>query len=146
METTCIFCDGKLEKYLIKKFEYWGVYLCEDQNYLGRIYIVLKKHGPGEVTELKKEEWDELKDVVDKASKVLQSLYKYDFINYLGLQNNDRNHFHIHLVPRYKDIRIINGGEEFKDERWGHSPFPASKKEFSEKILMKIKEDIQKEL
>ena len=145
METTCIFCDGKLEKYFIKKFEYWNVYLCEDQNYLGRTYIALNRHGPETIQELTNEEWIEFRDVIDKVSKVLHNLYKYDFINYLVLQNNDRNHFHIQLIPRYIEARIVYG-EEFKDERWGHSPFPADKKEFSEKLLLKIKEDIKKEL
>ena len=52
----------------------------------------------------------------------------------------------MHLIPRYKDIRIVNGGEEFKDELWGNPPFPSPKKEVEEKLLQKIKEDIQKEL
>ena len=83
METACIFCDGKLEKYFIKKFEYWNVYLCEDQNYLGRTYIALNRHGPETIQELTNEEWIEFRDVIDKVSKVLHNLYKYDFINYL---------------------------------------------------------------
>ena len=141
----CIFCDGGLEKYFIKRFEYWSIYLCEDQNYLGRVYISLNRHGPETITELTNEEWQEFKIIIDKVSKVLYGLYKYDFINYLVLQNADRNHFHIHLVPRYIDARILHG-EEFKDDRWGHSPFPAVKKEFDEKLLIKIKEGIIKEL
>ena len=145
METACIFCDGKLEKYFIKKFEYWNLYLCPDQNYLGRVYIALSRHGSETITELTNEEWIEFKDVISKASKTLHNLYKYDFINYLGLQNNERNHFHIHLVPRYVDARIVHG-EEFKDERWGHSPFPTVKKDFDEKLLLKIKKDIQRGL
>ena len=142
---TCIFCDGKVEKYFIKKFEYWNVYLHESQYYLGRVRIALNKHGPEEVSELNDQEWNELKTIIDKVSKVLKSLYKYDLINYAGLQNKDRNHFHLQLVPRYVDIRIVHG-EEFKDELFGKAPFPTPQKEFSEKLLLKIKEDIQKEL
>ncbi|AJF63035.1 MAG: hypothetical protein QT11_C0001G0907 [archaeon GW2011_AR20] len=142
----CIFCEGKLEKYLIKKFEHWIVYLNPQQYYLGRVYVVLNRHEPENTFELTDEEWKEFKEVIDKVTKVLKSLYKYDLMNYLTLQNKDRNHFYMHLIPRYKDIRIVNGGEEFKDELWGNPPFPSPKKEVEEKLLQKIKEDIQKEL
>jgi len=142
---TCIFCDGELEKYIIKKFEYWIVYLNPDQYYVGRIYIALSRHGPESTIELKKEEWQELKEIIDKVTKVQSSLYKHDLMNYATLQNKDRNHFHVHLIPRYIDSRIVYG-EEFKDEFWGKPPFGYNKKEFSESLLMKIKEDIKKEL
>jgi len=141
----CIFCDGKLEKYLIKKFDYWTVYLNENQYYLGRVYVTLNRHGPESTTELTDQEWQEFKRVIDKITKVLKYLYKYDLMNYATLQNVDRNHFHMHLIPRYIDARIVYG-EEFKDELWGKPPFPAPKKEVSEKLLMNIKEGIQKEL
>ena len=142
---TCIFCDGNLEKLFIKKFEYWGVYLNPDQYYVGRVYVALNRHGPESTNELTNEEWQELKEIIDKVTKILSSLYKYDLMNYATLQNKDRNHFHVHLVPRYIEARIVHG-EEFKDELWGKSPFGYEKREFSEKLLQKIKEDIQKEL
>lgn len=141
----CIFCDKKLEKYLIKKFEYWTVYLNPDQYYLGRIYVALNRHGPENTFELRDEEWNEFKQVIDKVAKVQKLLYRYDLVHYLILQMYDRNHFHMHLIPGYKDVRVVYG-EEFKDELLGKSPFPSPKKEFDEKLLQKIKEDIQKEL
>ncbi len=142
---TCIFCDGNLEIFLVKKFEYWAVYLNSNQYNLGRVYIALNRHGPESTIELTKEEWGGFKQVIDKVTKVLISLYKYDLMNYVILQNRDRNHFHMHLIPRYIDARIVHG-EEFKDELWGKPPFPTPKKEFDERLLIKIKEDIQKRL
>lgn len=141
----CIFCSGELEKYFIKKFEYWTVYLYENQYHLGRVYIVLNRHGPESTIELTKLEWDEFKDVIDRVTKSLMSLYKYDLIQYLVSQMRDRNHFHMYLIPRYIDARVAYN-EEFKDELWGKPPFPVLKREFDEKVLMKIKEDIRKEL
>ncbi len=142
---TCIFCDGNIEKNIIKKFEYWNVYLYPNQCYLGRVYIALNKHGPESILELDDREWHEFKIVIDKVAKALKTLYNYDLMNYIILQNKDRNHFHMQLIPRYIDARILHG-EEFKDELWGKSPIPTPQKEFSEKILMKIKDDIKKEL
>ena len=145
MENKCIFCDGDLEKYFVKKFEYWNVYLNPNQYHLGRVYVALNRHGPESTLELTDQEWQEFKEVIDKVTKVLKSLYKYDLMNYATLQNVDRNHFHMHLIPRYIDARIVYG-EEFRDELWSKPPFPTPKKEFDEKLLIKIKEDIQKEL
>ncbi len=142
---TCIFCDGNLEKVIIKKFEYWTVYLNPNQYYLGRVYIALNRHGPESTLELDDREWHELKIVLDKVTKTLKTLYNYDLMDYIALQDKYRNHFCLQLIPRYIDARIVHG-EEFKDELWGKSPIPSPQKEFSEKILLKIKDDIKKEL
>lgn len=139
----CIFCDGKLEKYFIKKFNYWNVYLNENQSFLGRVYVALSRHGPESTNELTKDEWDEFKIVLDKLTKAFKSLYTFDLMNYAVLQNKDRHHFHMHLVPRYSSVRTFYG-TEFKDESWGKPPFPAPKSQFDEKLLTKIKEDIKK--
>ena len=71
----CIFCDGELEEFLIKKFSYWTVYLNKNQYYLGRVYFVLNRHGPEDTTSLTEEEWEELKIVNDSVTNILKSLY-----------------------------------------------------------------------
>ena len=139
----CKFCNGELERWIIKKFKYWTIYLAKNQYYLGRVYVALNRHGPEKTTELTKEEWAELKEINDRLAIALSSLYKYDLINYLVTQGRDRYHFHMHLVPRHENA-INFYGEEFKDEMWGKLPFPTPKREFNEKILNKIKEDIKK--
>ncbi len=111
----CIFCDGELEKFSIKRFNYWTVYLNKDQYYLGRVYVALNRHGPEDTVNLTKEEWEELKLVNDNLTKILKFLYNYDLISYLTLQNKDRNHFHVHIIPKYKDKREFHG-REFEDE------------------------------
>ena len=82
---------------------------------------------------------------LDKIAKTLKTLYNYDLMNYIALQNKDRNHFQLQLIPRYIDARVVHG-EEFRDENWGKSPIPTPQKEFNEKILSKIKDDVKKEL
>ena len=141
----CKFCKRELEKYFIRKFDYWTVYLAENQYYLGRVYVVLNRHGPEKTTELIKEEWNELKKISDKLTIALESLYKYNLIHYMVSQMRDRYHFHMHLIPRYENAKKFYG-EEFKDEMWGKPPFPTPKKEFNEEILIQIKEDIKNKL
>jgi len=141
----CKFCDGKLNELLIKKFNYWTVYLNDNQSYLGRVFIVLNRHGLEDTLQLTKEEWVELKEVFDRLTGIFKLLYNHDLMNYFVLQQKDRNHFHFHLVPRYKDNRQVYG-EEFEDERWGKAPIPSPKKELNKEILIKIKEDIANNL
>lgn len=146
----CRFCDGELEKTEIKKFNYWTVYLHPNQSYLGRVYVILNRHGPGDTTELTAEEWKESKEIMDRLTKVLKSLYNPNFFSYLVLQNKDRNHFHFHIMPRYKEKRE-KYGEEFKDEMWGEGeipsgPIPSPKNKPGEEVLNKIIEDIKKGL
>jgi len=143
----CRFCEGELEKVQIKKFNYWTVYLHPNQSYLGRVYIMLNRHGPGDTTELTKEEWEESKEIMDKITKSLKFLYNPDLISYLVLQNKDRNHFHFHIMPRYKDKRSMYG-EDFLDEMWGEEnipfgPIPSPKNKPSEEVLSKIINDIR---
>jgi diadenosine tetraphosphate (Ap4A) HIT family hydrolase len=145
----CRFCAGELEKVEIKKFNYWTVYLHPNQSYLGRVYILLNRHGPGDTTELTEDEWKESKEVMDKITKILKSLYNPNFFSYLVLQNRDRNHFHFHIMPRYKE-RVERYGEEFVDEMWKEEmpdgPVPSPKNKPGEEVLNKIIEDIKKEL
>ncbi|MEK6842186.1 MAG: hypothetical protein AABX84_00060, partial [Nanoarchaeota archaeon] len=96
-------------------------------------------------TELTTNEWEELKKISDKLTIVLEYLYKYDLIHYIVSQMRDRYHFHVHLIPRYESIRNFYG-QEFKDEMWGKPPFPTPKREFNEKVLIKIKNNIKKQL
>ncbi len=143
----CRFCKGELEKVQIKKFNYWTVYLNPNQSYLGRVYIILNRHGPGDTTTLTDEEWTELKEIMDKFIKALKSLYSPDLISYLVLQNSDRNHFHFHIFPRYKEKRVMHG-EDFVDELWEEGslpsgPNPSPKKKTSEEVLNKIIKDIR---
>jgi len=141
----CIFCDGKLKEFIIKKFKYWTIYLNENQYYLGRVYIALNRHGSESTVELGKLEWIEFKDIIDKITKIVKKLYNYNLMNYLILQNKDRNHFHMHLIPRYESSRFFYG-KEFKDELWGKPPIPTPKIEFDKELLMKIIIDLKKEL
>jgi len=141
MEEKCKFCDGELDELLIKKFNYWTIYLNNNQSTLGRMFVVLNRHGLEDTLQLTNEEWTELKEVFDKLTEIIKSLYNHDLMNYLVLQLKDRNHFHMHLVPRYKDKREVHG-EMFEDE-WGKPPVPSPKKELNKEILIKIKEDIK---
>jgi diadenosine tetraphosphate (Ap4A) HIT family hydrolase len=144
-EEQCKFCEGKLKDLFIKKFRHWTVYLHDNQYYLGRTFTVLNRHGPESTLSLSKEEWEELKVVLDKVTKSIQDNFKPDLFSYLVLQNKDRHHFHFHVIPRYEKERKVDG-EIFKDENWGKSPIPSPDRKTNKEIIEKIKNFILNKL
>ena len=137
----CIFCNGKLEQNKIIKYNYWTIYLNDNQYYFGRIYVALNRHGPENTLSLNEDEWHELKSVLDKITRILSRSFEVDLFSYLVLQNKDRNHFHVHLIPRYnREIRFND--EIFKDENWGKAPIPTPEKKIKKDTLTKLKKMI----
>ena len=134
----CIFCSRALRKLKILKYNYWTIYLNDNQYYLGRIYVTLNRHGPENTLSLNGVEWGEFKSILDKVTLIVGRLFEVDLFNYLVLQNKDRNHFHMHVIPRYQKERRLNE-EVFRDESWGKPPFPSPNKKINEETFNMIK-------
>lgn len=122
----CSMCNTPEEykKFLIKKFDYWRVELHENQCYLGRTIIILKRHAE-DLSEINSKEKDELFSIIKSLKKILQNVFNPDVINYASLGNKTR-HLHLHIIPRYQR-QIEFAGTLFMDKRWGNNPFPYEK-------------------
>ena len=57
----CGFLDDR--KFQITESKHWKVVICENQEYLGRSYVTLKRHCPS-LSELTDEEWSDLKQLI----------------------------------------------------------------------------------
>ena len=145
-EEECEFCNNEFEHTVIKEYENWKVQLFLNQCYLGRTLVKLKRHVV-DLTELNREERSELfEKVLPKLKEATDNLFDPDLYNQATL-GNDCRHFHLHVIPRYKDRRIFNG-EEFKDENWNsdYKPYPKDfeiKQETVEKLKEKIGEELE---
>lgn len=130
------------EKFLIKDFKHWAVYLHLNQYYLGRVYIWAKRADSLDLFEISSEEKEELFIIGIKLKEALGKLFSPDIYNYV-VQANVTPHLHMHFIPRYKSSRIFEG-IEFKDERWGknYAPYDYDFK-VSEDILTKIRDAIK---
>lgn len=103
----------------IKDYDYWSVFLNENQTYLGRCVVWCKREDALDLTDATTEEREELFSILKQMRSALQKAFKPDWFNYAFLGNGTR-HLHCHLVPRYASQRKF-AGEVFRDVRWGKS-------------------------
>ena len=113
------------EKYLIKEYEHWKVYLHDNQCYLGRIYVWAKRKEALDFFDMTEEEIEEYFKVGKELKKVLSKLFQPDLFNYATLANVAA-HLHTHIIPRYKSKREFLG-TIFNDENWGQNYAPYRK-------------------
>ena len=102
----------------------WAVFLADEQDYIGRCILVLKRHC-GSLSELTEEEWDELRRLVCKAEECLKAVLGATLCNWSCLMNSfykdatPAPHLHIHVRPRYDKPVMINGNT-YTDSEFGH--------------------------
>ena len=137
----CLFCEKDLSKSTIFEDTYWTVVLNKEQHYVGRSFIMLKRHDEN-IFNLTAEERQELWGLAKKTKDVLTSLFHPDMFNYAFLMNVVR-HVHLHVYPRYKEKRVVYG-ETFEDGRFGQNYAPYKKREISEELQAKIVNDMRK--
>jgi diadenosine tetraphosphate (Ap4A) HIT family hydrolase len=130
---------------LLRQYENWGVYLHENQTYLGRTYIALARDGEVDpFTDTTVNEQSELLVVVNGLKTALDRLYQPDLLNYANLRNT-WNHCHWHVVPRYATERTIMG-HVFEDPNWGKNYAPYPNAELPPEVYEKVKTDLSTEL
>ena len=133
------------EKFLIKEYNHWRVYLHENQTYLGRTYIWAKRENALDFFDMNKDEQNEYFKIGRELKKALQNLFNPDLYNYATLANVSP-HLHTHIIPRYASPRKFND-IEFRDDRWGQNYAPYDKNfKLNESELESIKNIMMEEL
>jgi diadenosine tetraphosphate (Ap4A) HIT family hydrolase len=108
----CILCTAPLETPVIRESRYWRTVVNRNQNLLGKLFIVLRRHEET-VASVTADEWDELREEIRWATERLRDAFAPDHFNYSFLMNVDR-HVHLHVIPRYVGVRLF-AGLEFSD-------------------------------
>jgi diadenosine tetraphosphate (Ap4A) HIT family hydrolase len=101
---------------LVGSWERWHVVINHNQNYLGKVMLVLRRHET-DVAALAAEEQAELWALLGQAKTALAGAFAPDHFNYAFLMNQDR-HVHLHVIPRYVEPRAF-AGRVFEDGRIG---------------------------
>ena len=122
----CDWCSltDKQKKYLLITTDFWSVYLADEQDYVGRCVLVLKRHCDS-LSELTEKEWFDLRYVVRHVESCFKSVLGATMCNWSCLMNSfykessPNPHLHLHVRPRFKNPIVINGNQ-YVDEQFGH--------------------------
>ncbi len=131
-------------KYLIKEYEYWSIYLHENQGYLGRCIIWCKRENAFDLTDTTEVEQIELFTVLRILREALIGIFGCDWLNYSFLGNEIR-HLHGHVIPRYAKPKEFMG-VVFEDKLYGHRYKADPSFIIPEKVFNEIKTKIQEAL
>ncbi len=122
----CDWCSLSEEdkKYLLFESDFWFVFLADEQDYIGRCILVLKRHC-NSLSGLKDEEWDELRNLICNVEACLKAVFGATLCNWSCLMNSFYKesardpHLHIHVRPRY-DKPVVLNGNIYTDSEFGH--------------------------
>lgn len=122
----CDWCNLSEEDKRFRVYESasWSVYLSDEQDYIGRCILVLKRHCRS-LSELTDEEWGELRHLVVRVEECLKTVLGAALCNWSCLMNSFYResepdpHLHIHVRPRY-DKPVMLNGNTYTDSEFGH--------------------------
>ncbi|MBR9702356.1 HIT family protein [Candidatus Pacearchaeota archaeon] len=130
--------------------KYWVLELAENQYYLGRSYIILKRDSRL-LSKITSKEAEELFQIIKKMETALKKAFGATMFNWTCLMNdaykakNPKPQVHLHCWPRYKKI-VKFEGEVFHDEVFAHHYDKYREKKLNPKILKKIVDKIKAEI
>lgn len=101
---------------LVGSWDRWHIVVNHNQNYLGKVMLVLRRHAT-DPTALTLEEQSELWSLLAQVKNALAGAFQPDHFNYAFLMNLDA-HVHMHVIPRYAAAREF-AGITFEDGRLG---------------------------
>lgn len=136
--------DQDYSKFLIKEYQYWSVYIHENQGYLGRCVVWCKRKNAFDLTDATKEEQEELFVVLIALQNALRACFNPDWLNYAFLGNETR-HLHGHIIPRYAKPKEFMG-ITFQDKLFGHNYKTDHNFVTLEKLLLEVKSELKKSL
>ena len=122
----CGWCNLSEEdkRFQVYESRLWSVFLSDEQDYIGRCILVLKRHCRS-MSELTEDEWEELRKLVCKAETCFKTVLGATLCNWSCLMNSfyqdaDPNpHLHLHVRPRY-DKPVKLNGNVYMDREFGH--------------------------
>lgn len=92
---------------IVKKYQYWTVYVNEDQGFIGRCVVWCNREDALDLADATPEEQRELFQVLHDIREATRVAFGAAWFNYSFLGNTDR-HLHCHFFPRYQEPVIFN--------------------------------------
>ena len=114
----CIFCkiiNGEIPSYTIFEDDLIKIFLDINPSSNGHCLVIPKKHFV-DINDIDSEYLNHIFSVVKEMLPILESKLNYDGISLC--QNNgfvqDVKHFHLHLIPKYKNSKKLSVEEVYK--------------------------------
>lgn len=141
-----------MARILLHETKHWFVALSENQYYLGRSFVILKGNAES-LSALSREEFLDLKRVIDDMESALRKTFGATYFNWTCLMNDAykvdplkiRKELHLHLWPRYQTA-VKFDGLVYIDETFGENYDKTKAKILSESVLQNIRKEIAKNL
>ena len=136
---------------MLYETRFWKIILSNEQSYLGRCVILLKRDCK-ELSKLTSEEWlDFHQNIVKKLESTFKKAFDATMFNWSCLMNDayqaedPKPYVHFHFRPRYNhDVKFA--GEEFRDPDFAHH-YNRERKDFvSNKLRKKIFDEVMRYL
>lgn len=137
---------------LLFETDHWRVDLAEDQRYLGRCYVSLKR-SCGDLADVTEEEMLDFLAVVRRFETLMREAFGATMFNWGCLMNDayqeadPKPQVHWHVRPRYAVAATV-AGETFEDPNFGHHYVreKADKREVSPEMLEAIAAELHHRL
>ena len=142
----CEYCQKQNFEDIVCETKFWIVALSYDQTYLGRCFVISKRHC-SHLSELSENEILDFLELV----KSLESSFKKSFdaimfnwtclMNNAYLEKNPNPHLHWHFRPRYNH-KVEFAGSIFEDNEFGKHYIRGIEKKMPKEIMNKIIEKL----
>lgn len=138
MDDNCIFCKiikNEIPSHTLYENDYIKVFLDASQSTKGHTLIIPKKHVRN-IYEIDKETLDHVFSIIPTIATALKETFNPIGLNILN--NTDEPlqsvfHFHVHLIPRYKEDNFVIHGD---------NNFGKLSNEYMTSLVNKIKQNI----
>ena len=139
--------ENATEKDLIYRTPYWDVRLNQNQKYLGRCAVVLRRSCP-RLSEVTTEETLAFMEIVKDLEALVQKTFGATMFNWACAMNHayqvspPNPQVHWHIIPRY-DRSVVFVGKTFHDEKFGYRSI-SEQDMVSDDMFQKIAETLRK--
>jgi diadenosine tetraphosphate (Ap4A) HIT family hydrolase len=135
---------------LIFETDHWNIFLAEDQTYLARAVVELKRPCPT-LSELTTEEFIDLHHAIKQYEAAVTTAFGATMFNWTCLMNNAYKNtppnpqVHWHCRPRYQQT-VECDGEMFHDPNFGHHYDRSLDRQVGEEVREQIIQILQHSL
>ena len=128
----------------LKSYDFWEIYVHENQGYLGRCVLWCKREDALALTHATVEEQHELFLVLRALEVALRHCFQPNLLNYAFL-GNQNHHLHCHVIPRYEESRSFMG-HTFNDFLFGENYKTDYGFVYDYDLLQKVKRHLKRAL